>query len=166
MPLGLPNAHSENHAGRVTRDERASGIARSVAGAASRNSETSQLASRVGRTSTVASEAASAVRVVGEVYWCERVVVPALNVRPAPDHDGEWTPGVPVDFRTPEQLRRARGSVLGDFEHAAARVIARYLGQRVDLIDDGRRNRQVDIRIHYANGNVGVAEVVIDVDPA
>ena len=52
--------------------------------------------------------------------------------------DSDYTPGYPVDLRS-DQTRTARARApMDDFEAAAARVIARRLGVRVNLQDDGR----------------------------
>jgi hypothetical protein len=54
---------------------------------------------------------------------------------------------------------------LGDFEAAAARVVARLVGERVILQDDGSQDGMADIRIDYANQSPGFVEVWTDVDP-
>ena len=74
--------------------------------------------------------------------------------------------GIPVDSRRPSQRERASRSANGDFEPRAARVIARTLGQRVELVDHGSRDSLVDIHIRYDNGKLGVVEVVTDTDNA
>jgi hypothetical protein len=52
---------------------------------------------------------------------------------------------------------------LGDFEWAAARVVARHSGARVTIQDDGSRAAIVDIRIDYADRDPGYVEVGTDI---
>lgn len=90
-------------------------------------------------------------------------------MRSGPDGSGSppprsWVPGYPVDERREPQRLRAAGSVPGDFEYAAGRVIARYTGELVVLVDDGCSDSMVDLRIEYVDGRVGVGEVVLDLD--
>ena len=76
----------------------------------------------------------------------------------------DFTPGHPVDMRSPEQVRRwAEGSV-GDFEGMAARVVARMTGERVVLQDDGSKPAMADIRIEYADKPAAYVEVVVDIE--
>ena len=63
--------------------------------------------------------------------------------------EGEWQPGIPADRRLASKRLRDANSTLGDFEFSAARVVARYLGERVELIDDGSSDALVDGRIVY-----------------
>jgi len=78
----------------------------------------------------------------------------------------EYRPGLPVDLRSEKQRRAASRSVTGDFEKAAARVVARYTGEKVLLIDDGSADSIPDVRIEYGDGRLGLVEVVLDMDPA
>ena len=79
--------------------------------------------------------------------------------------EGEWRPGLPVDRRLASKRLRDADSTLGDFEFSAARVVARYLGEQVELIDDGNSDAIVDGRIVYDDRPAGVFEVVTDTDP-
>ncbi len=79
--------------------------------------------------------------------------------------EGEWQPGIPADRRLASKRLRDANSTLGDFEFSAARVVARYLGERVELIDDGSSDALVDGRIVYDDRPAGVFEVVTDTDP-
>jgi len=53
---------------------------------------------------------------------------------------------------------------IGDFEAAAARVVARLTGERVTLQDDGSQNTMPDIRIDYSNGPPVFMEVWADIE--
>ena len=79
--------------------------------------------------------------------------------------EGKWQPGVPADRRLGSKRLRDSASTLGDFELSAARVVARYLGERVELIDDGSADALVDGRIVYHDRAPGVFEVVTNTDP-
>jgi hypothetical protein len=57
--------------------------------------------------------------------------------------------GYPVDLRTDGQRWRAFNGFAGDFEYAAARVIARLTGERVITQDDNSSPGIADIRIEY-----------------
>ena len=76
-----------------------------------------------------------------------------------------WKPGTPVDYRSSAKRLRSFKSTHGDFELAAARVIARCLGQRIELVDDGSAGALLDGRIVYGDRPPGVFEVVTDTDP-
>jgi hypothetical protein len=78
------------------------------------------------------------------------------------DHE----PGYPVDHRTDSMRERRSRSHLGDFELAAARVVARLTGERVVLQDDNSAHGMVDIRIDHRDRAPGYVEVVTDIDPA
>jgi hypothetical protein len=79
-----------------------------------------------------------------------------------PEQDDSFRPGYPIDLRAPKHIaHRARGP-LGDFEWAAARVVARHSGARVTIQDDGSRAAIVDIRIDYADRDPGYLEVGTD----
>lgn len=76
---------------------------------------------------------------------------------------GEVPPlGVPIDRRSEKQRRGAGASTNADFELMAARVIARHLGERVELVDDGSTDSRVDIYIRYLDDTLGAVEVVTD----
>jgi len=77
----------------------------------------------------------------------------------------EYRPGYPLDLRSETQRRAASRSVTGDFEKGAARVVARYTGERVLLVDDGSSDSMPDVRIEYGDGRAGLVEVVLDMDP-
>ena len=79
--------------------------------------------------------------------------------------EGEWQPGLPADRRLASKRLRDAASTLGDFEFSAARVVARYLGERVELTDDGSSDALVDGRIVYDDRAAGVFEVVTNTDP-
>lgn len=72
--------------------------------------------------------------------------------------------GYPIDRRTPSQVATASASVLGDFELKAARVVARLTGEEVTIQDDNTQDGMPDIRINYADGQIGFVEVVTDVN--
>src|SRR5690242_7178583 len=80
-----------------------------------------------------------------------------------------YRPGYPIDLRTDSMRSRAERGHLGDFELAAARVVARSTGQRVILQDDNSSPSMVDLRIESdsepRNDIVGYVEVVTDIDP-
>lgn len=77
----------------------------------------------------------------------------------------DYRPGYPIDLR-PERMRsRAERSALGDFEFAAARVVARCTGHRVVIQDDNSVDGMVDIRIEPLNASTpAYLEVVIDIE--
>jgi hypothetical protein len=77
-----------------------------------------------------------------------------------------YEPGYPVDDRTDDMRARSFRSHLGDFELAAARVVARLSGERVVLQDDNSVAAMVDIRIDYGDRPPGYVEVVTDIDQA
>ncbi|WP_433051123.1 hypothetical protein [Dactylosporangium sp. CS-033363] len=76
----------------------------------------------------------------------------------------DFIPGQPEDRRLPAQVARASASYVGDFELAAARVIARLTGELVILQDDNSKRRMADIQIAYAGRTPGYAEVTLDLD--
>jgi hypothetical protein len=76
-----------------------------------------------------------------------------------------FDPGYPEDLRSTAQRLKAAKSVFADFEQAAARVVARFTGERVVLQDDNRLAKTADLRIDYSDGRLAVVEVVIDTDP-
>lgn len=81
------------------------------------------------------------------------------------DGGGEYQPGYPIDRRPPPRVGRLHRGPLGDFESAAARVVARLTGERVILQDDGSQIGMADIRIDYADHRPGFVEVWADVNP-
>ncbi len=79
-----------------------------------------------------------------------------------PEQNDSFRPGYPIDLRPAKHIaHRARGP-LGDFEWAAARVVARHTGARVTIQDDGRRDAIVDIRIDHVDRAPGYVEVGTD----
>lgn len=60
--------------------------------------------------------------------------------------------------------RQQERSHLGDFEMAAARVVARLTGERVVLQDDNTRPAMPDLRIEYLDRPRAFVEVVTDID--
>lgn len=76
-----------------------------------------------------------------------------------------YRPGYPIDLRPASRVAKLAGGVTADFEYSAARVIARLTGERVILQDDGSQDRMADIRIEYADGRRGYAEVWTDIQP-
>jgi len=77
-----------------------------------------------------------------------------------------FVPGYPIDERKPEQRSRAERGYLGDVEWSAARVVARFTGERVYLQDDGSEPSMADMRIERANGDHAFVEVWTDTDEA
>jgi hypothetical protein len=78
--------------------------------------------------------------------------------------DTDFTPGYPIDLRSPERRIRAAQGPVGDFEGMAARVVARLTGERVVIQDDGSRPAMPDIRIDYAAKPAAYVEAVVDID--
>lgn len=76
----------------------------------------------------------------------------------------DWRPGYPVDCRGDLIAFRARSGPYGDVEFAAARIVARSTGARVTLADDSSRPRTPDLLIEYADGRIGVGEIVTVID--
>jgi hypothetical protein len=73
--------------------------------------------------------------------------------------------GIPIDHRSEQQIgRAAQDRTVGDFEWAAARVVARFTGERTELIDDGTKPGLVDIRINHADRDAAYLEVVTDIE--
>jgi hypothetical protein len=60
--------------------------------------------------------------------------------------------------------RQQERSHLGDFEMAAARVVARLTGERVVLQDDNTRPGMPDLRIEFTDRSPAFVEVVTDID--
>lgn len=77
-----------------------------------------------------------------------------------------FIPGCPIDERKPGQRSRAEQGYLGDVEWSAARVVARFTGERVFLQDDGSEPSMADMRIDRANGDHAFVEVWTDTDKA
>ena len=76
----------------------------------------------------------------------------------------DYVAGYPIDLRTPQQRTRDGRSTTGDFEYAAARVMARLLGDRVYLQDDNRQQAMPDVRIEHANGTAAYGEITMDIE--
>lgn len=76
----------------------------------------------------------------------------------------DYTPGYPIDLRQPERRRHMAEGPVGDFEGMAARVVARFTGERVVIQDDGSKPATPDIRIEYADKPVAYVEAVVDID--
>ncbi|MET9275508.1 hypothetical protein [Kribbella sp. NPDC003557] len=76
----------------------------------------------------------------------------------------DYRPGYPIDERIPDQRARMEKGHLGDVELAAARVVARFTGERVVVQDDNSRAGMVDLRIDYADRPPAYVEVVTDID--
>ena len=71
------------------------------------------------------------------------------------NNDKRSDAGVPIDLRSATKRLSAAASTHGDVEFDAARVVARCLGQTVEIIDDGSRDALVDILITYDIGATG-----------
>jgi hypothetical protein len=84
---------------------------------------------------------------------------------PAAEVPGGFQPGSPTDRRPARRVSKLHQGPLGDFEGAAARVVARLTGKPVIIQDDGSRDSMVDIRIDYQARDPGFVEVWTDVDP-
>jgi hypothetical protein len=78
----------------------------------------------------------------------------------------DFTPGQPIDRRPPERQRKQAASYLGDFEGAAARVVARLTGNYVEIYDDGSSRSMPDLKIVDRSGKTAFGEVTQDVDSA
>lgn len=78
----------------------------------------------------------------------------------------DFTPGYPDDLRSERNRRRDASSYVGDFEGAAARVVARLTGEYVVLQDDGSAHGMADLRIVYQDGRTAYGEVTLDIDEA
>jgi hypothetical protein len=76
----------------------------------------------------------------------------------------DYQPGYPVDSRSDAMRERAARGHLGDFEWAAAWVIARLTGERVVIGDDNSARSMADMRIDYRDRPAGYAVVVTDLD--
>jgi hypothetical protein len=72
--------------------------------------------------------------------------------------------GYPDDERSDMQRSRATGSLLGDVEYLAGRVVARLTGERVVIQDNGSSASMPDIRIDYTDRPAGYVEVWVDID--
>jgi hypothetical protein len=81
-----------------------------------------------------------------------------------PTPDDNYRHGYPIDLRRAELVARRQGSPVGDFEAAAARVVARLTGERVILQDDGSRDGMVDIRVEYTDRAPTYVEVWTDIE--
>jgi hypothetical protein len=76
---------------------------------------------------------------------------------------GSDRPGYPVDGRPAHRVASLHRSVIGDFESAAARVVARLTAARVFLQNDGSQSGMVDIRVEYPGRPAAYVEVWTDV---
>jgi hypothetical protein len=92
-------------------------------------------------------------------WWGSAVLRERVGVRM-----NDYQPGYPVDSRSHAMRERAARGHLGDFEWAAARVIARLTGERVVIQDDNHARSMTDIRIDYRDRPPGYAEVITDLD--
>lgn len=72
--------------------------------------------------------------------------------------------GYPVDLRGETKRARETRKHTGDFELAAARVVARLTGEQVVLQDDNSDDGMVDVRIEYAGREPGYVEIVTDIN--
>lgn len=88
----------------------------------------------------------------------------SLHNQPMPPYEGTFTPGTPIDLRPAAQVAKRAAGPLGDFEYQSARVLARFMGHRVTLQDDGSRDRMADIRIDHPDEAPSFAEVWTDMD--
>jgi hypothetical protein len=73
-------------------------------------------------------------------------------------------PGYPLDLRDQSKIACLPGSPLGDFELAAARVVARRTGERVIIQDDGTGSRVADLRVENSDSTVSFVEITADLD--
>ena len=78
----------------------------------------------------------------------------------------DFTPGYPIDLRSPKRRTHMAQGPTGDFEGMAARVVARLTGEKVLLQDDGSKPGMPDIRIDYAARPPAYVEAVVDIDTA
>lgn len=73
-------------------------------------------------------------------------------------------PGYPIDDRPAQRVARLHRGVIGDFEHSAARVVARLTGVPVIVQDDGSRAGMADLRVEYPDRPAGYVEVWTDME--
>jgi hypothetical protein len=76
----------------------------------------------------------------------------------------EFRPGYPIDLRPAAIRSRAERSTVGDFEYAAARVVARFTGHRVVIQDDNSVDGMADVRIEPPDAPAAYLEVVLDIE--
>ncbi|MGW3858394.1 hypothetical protein [Micromonospora arida] len=78
----------------------------------------------------------------------------------------QFTRGYPDDLRSERKRLRDWSSYEGDFEGAAARVVARLTGEYVVLQDDGSADGMPDLRIEYRDGRTAYGEITQDLAEA
>lgn len=78
----------------------------------------------------------------------------------------QFTPGYPDDLRSERKRLRDWSSYEGDFEGAAARVVARLTGEYVVLQDNGSSDGMPDLLIEYRDGRTAYGEITRDLDEA
>lgn len=71
--------------------------------------------------------------------------------------------GYPEDLRSDRQRVRAANGPFGDFEYAAARVVARFTGDHVVIQDDNSSDGMPDLRIEHGD-HTAYVEVTTDLD--
>jgi hypothetical protein len=76
----------------------------------------------------------------------------------------DFTPGYPIDLRSPARRARLAAGPVGDFEGMAARVVARLTGERVAVQDDGSEPSMPDIRIDQQGRPPAFVEAVVDIE--
>ena len=76
----------------------------------------------------------------------------------------DFSPEYPIDQRSERRRRHAAEGPVADFEGMAARVLARFTGERVVIQDDGSQAAMPDIRIDYSTRPPAYVEAVVDVD--
>ena len=69
-----------------------------------------------------------------------------------------------TDRRSPKIIKTRQNGYFDDTEYKCARMVARLSGEHVELIDDGKEQSSVDIKIEYLDGRMGVGEVWCDAD--
>lgn len=67
-----------------------------------------------------------------------------------------------IDRRSPEVIKRRQTGVFDDIEYRSAYIVARLLGEHVEIIDDGTQHSSVDFKIEYSDGHGGIGEVWLD----
>lgn len=76
----------------------------------------------------------------------------------------DFQPGYPIDLRPAHVIKRRAADPIGDFEAHAARIVARFSGERVLLQDDNSHPSMPDICLDYLDRPPAFVEVVVDVD--
>ena len=67
-----------------------------------------------------------------------------------------------TDRRSPKIIKTRQNGYFGDTEYKCAGIVARLLGEHVEVIDDGKEQSSVDLKIEYSDGRMGVGEVWCD----